>query len=134
MKKTKWVHINFWFKDPYKEYLLTLEEYEEFLVFLRDLVKTNCPKRKFFLFEPYPHCFLAMEIDRKVVIDRVPDFVQRYEVKSGNDTDNGQLFLDIMDKFTDFSLSIYNKDNLAHLLHCMLNQVNASTKGSYLLR
>ena len=135
-----WVHINFIFIKPH----LTQKQYKKFTKYLGYQIQPylNIIRRKYFLFEPYPHCFLALQIPpyaKEMLIELfyyyMPDFVKRvYFTEHTDDEANGKYFLDIMNSLTNFNLfsdkKIYHPNikfskqyrALIHLFHCMLNQ------------
>jgi hypothetical protein len=129
----KWIHIDFWFYEVnYRtDAYLTIKEQRDFesliALFLRKCGKLV--KRKFYLYEDIPHCFLALEIDNKdkAKIDKirqkifVADYIYKTLLndKAGSDKGNGEGFLDIINAFTDFYL--FKCDNrITHIIHCCM--------------
>ena len=119
-----WIHINFWFKRPNKihrtKYYLTPIQQIEFHKLISKICKFPLIKRKFFLYEPNPHCFLAIEINKwlvKLFIDMVknmlmketPKFIIGIDFASDtNDTGKkgeAEIFVDCLNAFTKVTLS-----------------------------
>lgn len=148
-----WLHVNFWFKKPNaqhrKTYYLNPAQYKQFIKVLKELLKPRwMVKRKFFLFEPTPHCFLAIETNYlfylqcayKLYTMKLPKFITGYTIDLyTNDLDNGKHFLNILNAFTDYTLDgninpyppwlkklPKRKRATIHMIHCMLNQLTNS--------
>lgn len=130
MKLRKWVHIDFFFKSYYG-----LDQDERFM--FEDLVKKIILslkpfiRRKFYLYEPQPNCFLALEVKAKIFIPLVSlviwiykreyDFIEYMYLHSvsGKDETNGEGFCDVLNAMTDYYL--FKKDaKLHHIIHCCL--------------
>lgn len=136
MFKSRWVHIDFWFNvdSGQDDYYLNPEQQKIFEDLLRAFIKTLNPKRKFYLYEPNPHCFLALEgVDIRKArglaesINRFLDpkgFIYRVELntKCTSDNVNGQGVLNIWNAFCDFYL--FHRDNkISHAIHCCLEPI-----------
>lgn len=149
-----WIHINFYFfkTNAYhrKNKYLNPAQKLEFEKYLRKLLLVNAIaiKRKYFLYEPDPHCFLAVEVKKGYVgklitkcwEKRKPKFIKKITYKTDTaDIGNGNVYLNCMDNLTDVTLSLFKnypywldkfklKDlkQHAHIIHCWLNQATAS--------
>ena len=150
-----WIHINFWFNRPDKihrtKYYLTPIQQKKFHKLLRKIVNNPLIKRKFFLYEPSPHCFLALEIKDYLVrpciyfIMKICKFENLKFIKqfnyslNCNDENNGKYWLNCLNKFTDLTLAektifppwlkkfpFKNLRTTAHIIHCCLNQITNS--------
>ena len=148
-----WIHINFWFKrknaQHRKTYYLNSKQYKEFIDILKEILKPKwLYKRKFFLFEPTPHCFLAIEtnyifsflISKKLYNIKLPNFISGYDIiLNTNDLANGKHFLNILNVFTDYTLEgninpfppwlkkfPQRYKATIHMIHCMMNQLTNS--------
>lgn len=150
-----WMHINFWFNRPDKihrtTYYLTPIQQKKFHNLLRIIVSHPFIKRKFFLYEPSPNCFLALEINDwladilgKIIIrickqKRLKFIRQVTYTLNTNEIHNGELFLNCLNKFTDVTLALSfpyppwlkkfpfkNLKTTAHIVHCYLNQITNS--------
>ncbi len=135
----RWTHIDFWFENYQGE--LTQENRKLFEGLLGDIINILKPfiRRKFFLYEPVPHCFLAIEVRVsifipiiKFIIKRInkPSFVSYIKVnlKAGNDVGNGNGILNIWNAFTDFYL--FHRDNkISHVIHCCIEPILGTRKG-----
>lgn len=157
-----WIHINFWFKGKKdkqhrREYYLKGKQLKEFNGLIKQIVKGNpFIKRKFFLYEPSPHCFLALEIKDCLANSSVAylnainivncikrknlSFIHTvyYKLNSG-DEHNGENFLNCLHSITDLIIDSKTKSPpwlkkfplkglspLAHLIHCALNSATSS--------
>jgi hypothetical protein len=139
--KTNWIHVDIWFKEKTPHYkkqnyysprILTTSEKNELDSFIAMLLKKLkwLYKRKFFLHEPNPHVFIALELRSKLFKPLVnsilyklkhPSFIERMYLNDwcGDDQGNGDGFLDILSAMTDFHL--YRRDNkLSHIIHCCI--------------
>jgi hypothetical protein len=95
------------------------------------------PTRKFFLFEPYPDFFLAMQTNKIANVKKyksmAPKFVKKmWLVKNGEDENNGIAFLNIMNAYADVELK-EQKLFYGHTSHCILNQLgrNATEEAGW---
>ena len=150
-----WLHINFWFNRPNKihrkSYYLTQTQQKKFHKLLRSITSNPFIKRKFFLYEPSPHCFLAIEIKdylaylcTKLIIEiikrRKLKFINQVTFKlNSGDEKNGDYFLNCLNAFCEVSLAekqmspvwlkkfpLKNLKMVAHIIHCCLNQITNS--------
>lgn len=149
-----WFHIEYYFKTTkYNKRgiaYLGPRQLIEFKKYINKIVKAYSPalKRRFFLFEPKPHCFLALEIngnnlnkiDQKVLNITPPKFVHGFVHNyNSHDETNGEVFLDFMNgaydlimikdkKFCPSWLKKHPKDwqVLTHSVHCLLNSFTNS--------
>lgn len=144
-----WKHIDFYFKGDFKDadkYLNPKEQvmFENCLARIIVLCKPYI-SRKFYLYEPKPHCFLALEIKHEVhyryIRQVVKDCIKEYNfiksaklnLKSGDDSCNGEDFLMILDAFTEAYL-FHRKGRLTHIVHCcmeFMHQTRASELNFY---
>ncbi len=130
-----WIHIDFFFDGSG----LTQDEKFAFENLVRKIIKRTrwIVRRKFYLYEPQPNCFLALEIRSVIFIPVILWLCVLYRNKhwfikhmgvhtSGGrydrDNDNGEGFLSIMNAFTEWYLftRFDNKTGLSHILHCIL--------------
>lgn len=143
-----WIHIDFTFKSRdgkhRKNYYLNNKKERIFHKFIKKMISYISEftkiKRKFFLYEPKPHCFLALEIkqipDNFDIQDFIlPKFVKSISWRYAKDESNGKLFLDSLDKMTNVILSYSKKSPpwlksfpprqrlFAHILHCSMNSL-----------
>ena len=126
----KWLHIDFWFfKEISPGRYLTPEQQKDFEEVIKFLIEKLNPTRKFYLYEPVPHCFLALEdIDIEladILIKEIKrEYIEKVEINiEGNDENNGEGFLDILNAFTDFHL--FKQDNkLTHIIHCCMEFIH----------
>ena len=145
--KTNWMHIEFWFteKSGYcRNDGLSYVDSKRFKQLLRICILKNIRffNRKFYLFEPNPHCFLAFEIKSQDVIKNILrefnfikssylksfPFVKKMEIKlNTTDQDNKDGFLNILDSFTDFNL-LKQDNSLSHIIHCCIDNSFLSRK------
>src|SRR3990167_4741206 len=140
MKRSNWIHIDFWFKgrevthQNNKYDVVYLEDdkkalLENFIIQILNRTK-GLYRRKFNLYEPNPHLFLALELRHKTFVKyirralyrlKIPSFITDIYVNTwcGDDAGNGEGFLNVLNAMTDFYL--YHKDNkLSHIIHCCL--------------
>lgn len=134
MRLKKWIHIDFWFRDCNfrVDKYLNKKKQTEFEKLLADFI-TKCKpfiKRKFYLYEDLPHCFLALEIksigyllkiEKLIQAIKKPEFIYKMQINTtaGDDANNGEGFLDILNAWTDFYL--FKKDNrITHIVHCSM--------------
>lgn len=135
--KSNWIQIQIWVKDIKKPDCDALESY------LRNMVYhlQKHIDRKFYLYEPSPHLFLAMEmkkqISHKTLEDAVnsdkPNNIKRLKIVYNTpDYENQETFLNIMNEATDFYLHYLprsrlkgeirkRKEYLKHIIHCVCN-------------
>jgi len=117
-----WGHIEFYFKKDYKDFSLS-----EFKCILHHMVLRFCKKRKFYLFEPTPDCFLAIEDPEveyilKHLKDFKADFIKKITYKPNTeDIYNGEGFLNVMDAVTNHILFTPSSHSFQHIIHCCFN-------------
>ena len=129
----KWVHIDFFFKYLSKDERFLFED------LVRKIIKQTrwIVRRKFYLYEPQPNCFLALEL-RSIIFLPMLYFicwlyrgkfyfinymgVHKPAGKDQNDTENGEGFLNIINAFTEWYLfSQYdNRVGVNHIIHCCI--------------
>lgn len=148
-----WMHLNINFKEVTKIMEKMAQEaslekpqgsYVELMRYLKKAVDSISPKyirRFFFLFEPDPHLFLALEakdaisaavIKRKITRIKRPDFIQTAEIKI-NTGDGGHPqpvidFFHVGSKYAIFRATGdyqpgYKNHDEAKLVHCFCNQL-----------
>ena len=149
MKRSNWIHLDFWFKPKiikilfhkYQIIYFNDKEKKELENYIRQILMKSkiLIKRKFYLFEPRPHLFLALELKHKKNIKRIdsillnlkkPKFIDMVYTNNycGDDAGNGEGFLNILNAMTDFYL--FHKDNkLSHIIHCCLEFQTYSRKN-----
>lgn len=147
----KWYHLWIFFKNKKKtiEKLsdFTSEENGEFRCFLNSIVMLLSPyiRRKFFLYEPYPDCFLAFELKNATLVKLLktrlnqitnlkrPCFIKKIILKKNmKDYNNGESFLNIMDSVTDYILFFGDHPKgFFHIIHCMLNSWTVNQANEY---
>ena len=138
----RWVHIDFWFWDCNfrKDAYLNKRKQRLFEALLAKIIILSRPyiKRKFYLYEDIPHCFLALELKDekyqkkieniiKSLLKQKPDFLYKMNInlKAGDDASNGEGFLNILDAFTEFYL--FKRDNrITHIIHCCIEFMTQS--------
>ena len=152
-----WIHINFWFNrsDRIHRTAFYLKPYQQrkFHSLLNKIIRMNkwIIKRKFFLYEPSPHCFLAMEVKKDFLARLCGEFsvrlcrkeklsfIKRVSYSLSNDENNGDYFLNCLNAFCEVALSskqtfppwlkkfsLKNLKMTAHIIHCCLNQITNS--------
>lgn len=130
-----WYHIDFYFKKQYKEddYYINRREQVMFERCLADIISTikEFIGKKFYLYEPNPHCFLAIEVKNEkmlrwignVVKDKIKDydFIEKAYLnkKVQSDETNGEDFLLVLNAFTEAYL-FHRKTRLTHIIHCAM--------------
>jgi hypothetical protein len=129
----KWYHIDFWFKNN----SLSDKDRRDFEVRLAELITKIQPRRKFYLYEDIPHCFLAIQeywywgyalgIAKKVF--EGAEYIRTICIsKNTKDEANGEGWLDVMNAMTDFYL--FKRDNsITHLVHCSMEFMMHSRKA-----
>ena len=143
---TQLFKVNFWFKHGQD---LDEADNKIFRNYLSRLVDCLAPylRRYFFLYEDYPHCFLAVELadecfERHLVnivedLCYRPRFVSKVVVVSAHEEGNGEWFLDIMHMTcrTIFEVDLMTpmnnqpkKPKLHHLVHCIMDMIYGSRK------
>jgi len=134
-----WIHIDFFFRNT--GYYKALDNDEQFIFenLVRRIIKRTrwCVRRKFYLYEPQPNCFLALEMRSVIFIPVIMFlcyiyrnryyFIRNMEVhtKGGKDEDdkyNGEGFLNIINAFTEWYLfdKFNSKTKLHHIIHCCM--------------
>lgn len=148
-----WLRIDFYFnvpdrnKDGKRTFHLNERQLREFKRFLRLSLESfkKFVNRRFFLFEPRPHCFLAIELQSwtetrniqehvKRLMDtafkaNAPKFVICESPKESPEENNGPAFLNFMTAATMATLYPSRKKYTGtpmHLVHCYLNQLTNS--------
>jgi hypothetical protein len=138
----RWVHIDFWFNlsgpaEVVDRYLYP-EDQKDFESLIKRIILEVKPKRKFYLWEHKPHCFLALEVANLGKVKKVVDhlkknlranityrkYIENIELntKASSDNCNGQGFLNVLNAFTDFYL--FQRDNkISHVVHCCLEPI-----------
>jgi hypothetical protein len=128
----RWIHIDFWFNKINRrtDYYLNKKEQKDFEGLIRNILLglKDKIKRKFYLYEDIPSCFLALELKDEKGISMVKKIIKKiqrpyiYKVLinlSCDDRSNGEGFLDILNAFTDFYL--FKRDNrITHIVHCCM--------------
>lgn len=141
-KINKWIHINFFFKyhiHTQEFFYLNLKEFGEFRRFLAKIIKDlgSLIDRKFYLFEDFPHLFLALELKSPKNLKKIEryidnlkkhklSFINHFDIfENTRDEKNGEDFLNVMNVFTDRLLFVKakNRHDIDHLFHCVLNQM-----------
>lgn len=150
-----WIHINFWFdrlnKSHRTKYYLSPIQQKKFHKLIKKIINNPFIKRKFFLYEPSPHCFLALEISDylaqlcaywiiKICETERLKFIKKvtYTLNCA-DENNGNYFLNCLNAFREVTLSkkqefpywlkkfpLKNLRMTAHIIHCCLNQITNS--------
>jgi hypothetical protein len=138
-----WRHIDFWvsgrcfYGKNKEEVYFNPDQQSQFELFISDIIMILKPfiRRKFYLYEPQPHIFLAIEIKYFVFIPVIkfllfflrrkrPYFIYSMYLKSKyrkaeGDELNGEGFCDVINAMTDYYL--FKKDcKLTHLIHCCM--------------
>jgi len=140
---SRWIHVDFYFNTEFKDGLgkygkyLNLKQQVMFEKCLANIIQ-DCRKyikRKFYLYEPEPHCFLALEINRiwnMLAIRRIINkhsklysFIQSAKIntKATSDDANGEDFLIILDAFTEAYL-FHREQKLTHIVHCCMEFIH----------
>jgi len=130
-----WIHIDFFF-HPFEgedDFYLTKDEQFMFEELVRKILRRIRPfiRRKFYLYEPQPNVFLALEVKQRWFIPFIAIVLFCYRNRcrfirqacihsvSGYDERNGEGFCDVINAMTDYYL--FKKDaKLTHLIHCCL--------------
>jgi hypothetical protein len=127
-----WLHVNFVFDG------LTGMELIEFKKLIQGLIKLLEPEYKFYLFEPWPDCFLAMKLDRseRSIKDKVYNYMDKIEHDyicawwidfNTKDYENGKDFIGAMKYLTNLALKT-NLKQITRIMHCSLNSLWASSE------
>jgi len=150
--KKEWIHIEFYFfRNPSEHrnsYYLNPKQLKKFREYISLIIKKykNHIFRKFYLFEQYPHCFLALEIKTlnmwrfyKIKEQlKPPSFISAIKTKSSNDEDNKEAFLNFQNSACEMILSKEIKHPpwlkefpkhermIMHNLHCFMNSYTNS--------
>jgi hypothetical protein len=131
----KWVHIDFWWNKR-----LNKKEIREFEKILANFIYKNIKyiNRKFYLYEPIPHCFLALEVREKDIWRFISPnlkapFIRKvlFNQEDATDSDNGEFFLNILNAFTNYWL-FSRKPKLTHIIHCCLELSMGTRKNENL--
>lgn len=138
-----WIHVDFYFNTEYKDKRGTYDKYlnpKQQVMFEQCIANIiqDCRKyikRKFYLYEPKPHCFLALEINRRwdiLAINRIAKqhaklypfiMLARTNTSCGSDATNGEDFLTILDAFTEAYL-FKREAKLTHIIHCCMEFIH----------
>lgn len=137
----KWYHIWIYFKNKKaiieKLGELNSKERKEWYLYLQQILYVVNPyiRRKFFLYEPKPDFFLALEL-RNITLEKTfklflkqiipikkPSFVRKIVFKPNMpDYNNGEGFLNIMNDVTDYLLFYRDHPSeMSHIIHCITN-------------
>jgi hypothetical protein len=156
---SNWIHLSVNFKD-YQATLLQLHNdaaqakpagiYKELIAYLKsiiDLLSPDLVRRYFFLFEPNPHLFLALELKDVKDIDLVkekinqltkPAFIGSIQTDMNTgDENNGEEAVDFfcagaryaLHRIGDSYKPGYENNDEVKLVHCLCNQLVA-TQGN----
>lgn len=146
-KKTNWIHIEFWFKAPFwnrSNFMLSYQEQVAFENILSLILMKCIPhyKRKFYLYEPNPHCFLALELKDHKLVNKIREqvefikatynsqikFISCIEIKENTtDGENKDGFIRVLDAMCDYQLQ-YKDNSLSRIIHCMLDTAGLTRK------
>jgi len=147
MKQTNWIHIEFWFKTSFwnrSNFMLAYKEQKQFENILSLILLKCIPyyTRKFYLYEPNPHCFLALELKERNLLNKIKEqvefiektycketrFISCIEIKQDT-TDGGNRdgFIKILDAMADYQL-LYQDNSLSHIIHCMMDTAGLTRK------
>lgn len=135
-----WRHIDFYFKSLYKDSGKYLNPKEQIMFenCLANIIMEIRPliKRKFYLYEPIPHCFLACEVKnrqnfKKIILiakkyAKSLNFIKSVSLNCKSDTGdqgNGEDFLIILNAFTEAYL-FNRKSKLTHIVHCCMEFIH----------
>lgn len=138
------MHIEFWFKSARRYGRLNESEFVWFkkvlaLSLLRVAEHVN---RRFYLFEPNPHCFFALELNSREDYQKVVreiGFIQERHIgidscikeitfkRDTPDVDNNEGFLFILDAMTTYNLC-HDDNSLSHIIHCCMNNSGFTKK------
>ena len=136
--KTNWVHIEFWFDKNWSRYHeLESKEKKSLKRLLLIIINRMHPFiiKRFYLFEPNPHLFLAMKLqDRndlgsvKKVFEDIKNcylqnhkFIKKIELRPDTrDHENRKGFIEVLDAMTTYNL-IHKDNSLTHIIHCSMN-------------
>lgn len=146
-----WMHLELYFKGvdfPKEAFPQKKPEggYKELLIYLKNAVDASSGliSRYFFLFEPKPHLFLALEVkdtnNFESIRDKInrisrPAFIDSYEITfNASDADHPESVLDFFYASTkyaffritdDYQPGYYNNDE-TKIIHCFCNQLFVS--------
>ncbi len=129
----KWIHIDFMFYGFNYDTKFLFED------LIRKIVKRTrwIVRKKFYLYEAPPDCFLALELRSIIFIPYIVflcwlyrnrgNFMKYMGVhttagKDEKDEENGEGFLNILNAFTEWYLFDHfnSKTKLSHIIHCCL--------------
>lgn len=142
---TNWIHIDFMFYGAHGKWWRTFQKtlgtqnHRRFKQLLR-IIYTKCQEyivRGFYLYEPDPHCFFAMELVdtryiyiiekiindiRKVYLSRDEmEFIRSMQIRENtNDAENGEGFLTVLSAMTEYNL-VHEDNSISHIMHCCIN-------------
>lgn len=149
----KWYHIWIYFKNKKimweKLGELNSKERIEWDNYLRRIIYIANPyiRRKFFLYEPNPDFFLALELKNitlekhfKKCLEQItklkkPSFIKEVIIKPNMpDYNNGEGFLNVMNSITDY-LFFYqdHPTGMSHIIHCITNSWLVNRYNEYIL-
>ena len=129
----KWIHIDFMFYGFNYNHKFLFED------LIRKIIKHTrwIVKRKFYLYEAPPDCFLALELRSIIFLPYISFLCWLYKKKcyfmeymglhttagkDERDEENGEGFLNIINAFTEWYLfdRFNSKTKLSHIIHCCL--------------
>lgn len=139
----KWIHVDIWFQeaDWHKDSWLTAEEKKDFEKRIAEFLRAikGHIRRKFYLYEDIPHCFIALELvheDESKIRGQLSAFYTApYIYKAGittytQDEKNGEGFLNVLNAMTDMYL--FERDaRLTHVIHCCLEFITGIRKDEH---
>src|SRR3989338_2410940 len=151
---SNWIHLNLWFNNNVEAVKIEFHKeagrdkpsgkYGELIFYLKHVVDSLTNRligRYFYLFEPDPHIFLALEvkndadlslIQQKLETIERPNFIERWEITpNSGDESNGDVAIDFFHaatKFAFFRVSDdykpgYGNNDETKLVHCFSNQL-----------
>lgn len=148
-----WGHLSINFKDFQKTAVALREDaakdkpdgiYKDLLLYLKAVIEVLSPgiiDRYFFLFEPNPHLFLALELKNGVNIDSIesklakigrPDFIETSKIDDNTgDENNGEMAVDFFYMGSKYAIHRvgdgykpgYGNNDEVKLMHCFCNQL-----------
>lgn len=114
-----WNHVNFWFKNN----KLSLKQNIILINYIKKIVKPHEPCKKFFLYEPEPHLFLAIKTSKLIELPKTPKFIKKITKEyNTNDEINGDDFIQILSYFANRTLYCKTREKFGHIAHCVNNQ------------
>ena len=130
-----WIHLNMYFEGYERAHSLEHSKWVEIVKYIEQVVAEAKPERFFFLFEPEPHCFLAMQVGDKQprIYSRVhsmPKFFQKttWSEHTGDEAHPSAVidFFQAASRYAFFRASSHYKEGYENhdevkLLHCFFN-------------